>query len=94
MTARVLETGLFLGMASCVIVAGPGRVEVLNDAQDDPRREILRRKTPAGGRNISVGVERAVDNRRAGLDDPFPRIQVGACRTAVQQPELGENQRA
>lgn len=29
MTVGVVETGLFLGMASCVIVAGPGRVEVL-----------------------------------------------------------------
>ena len=29
MTVGVIETGLFLGMASCVIVAGPGRVEVL-----------------------------------------------------------------
>jgi ribose 5-phosphate isomerase A len=29
MTVGVIETGLFLAMASCVIVAAPGRVEVL-----------------------------------------------------------------
>ncbi|KAH0443732.1 hypothetical protein KCU90_g1182, partial [Aureobasidium melanogenum] len=62
--------------------------------RNEPRRQILRRQTAAGGRDVALRRKRLVEHRHARLFDPRFGGQVGAGRNAIQQAQLREYQRA
>ena len=61
--------------------------------RDDPGREIYRRETPAGSRDVALCIEGLVDHRDAGFGQPSLCVQIRTYGEAVEQSESGEQQR-
>src|SRR6516162_9912064 len=62
-------------------------------AQHDPSGEILRGEAATGCSDVALGIERLIDDCYTGLNHPFFRTQIGACRSPFEQPKLGQKQR-